>query len=149
MKLLAWWFRTVGLVYVVLGVTFLPLINTGRVELLVPGFDGAPDGPAWNGFVDYLVMFGLEEIVLGVFLLVASTQPRWWRPLVYLLAALSAVRGIGHDIYMIVSGYSVVTNLAFIALHATIIVTGLAFLRRWDAQARRPTRRSGMERALT
>ncbi len=131
MKTLAWWFRIVGIVYVALGVTFVPFINTGRVETLVPGFDGAVDGPAWNGFVDYLFMFGLEEIVLGVFLIaVASIRPSRYAPLVWLLVAFSVIRGIGHDIYMIASGYSLVNNLVFIALHLTIIVSGVLILRR-------------------
>ena len=140
MKTLAWWFRIVGLVYVVLGVTFIPIINTGRVEMLVPGFDGAVDGPAWNGFVDYLFMFGLEEIVLGAFLIaVASVRPARYAPLVWLLVAFSVIRGIGHDLYMIASGYSVVTNLVFVSLHVAIIVSGLLILRRARRLEGRPT----------
>lgn len=131
MKTLAWWFRIVGLVYVVLGVTFIPFINTTRVETLVPGFDGAVDGTAWNGFVDYLFMFGLEEIVLGVFLIaVASLRPSRYAPLVWLLVAFSVIRGIGHDVYMIANGYSLVNNLVFIALHLAIIVSGVLIVRR-------------------
>ena len=137
MRLLAWWFRIVGLVYVALGVTFIPLFNTGRVDFLVPGFDGAVGGAAWNGFVDFTFMFGLEEIVLGSFLVFASFRPRWWEPLVWLLVAFSVVRGIGHDFYMIASGYSVVSNLAFAAFHLALIVTGVLFLRRWRRGARR------------
>ena len=137
MKLLAWWFRGVGLVYLGLGITFLPFINSGRVELLVPGFDGPEGGVAWQGFVDYLFMFGLEEIVLGSFLIVASFRPRWWQPLVWLLVAFSVVRGIGHDLYMLSAGYSVATNVAFIALHLAIIVTGLGLYRRWQRAAAR------------
>ena len=144
MKLLAWWFRGVGLVYLTLGITFLPFINSGRVDMLVPGFDGTEGGIAWRGFVDYLFMFGLEEIVLGAFLIAASFRPRWWQPLVWLLVAFSLVRGIGHDLYMISAGYSVVTNLAFVALHLTIIGTGLGLLRRWQRGA---TRRIGPARA--
>ncbi|MCS5497910.1 BphX family protein [Cnuibacter physcomitrellae] len=130
MKSLAWWCRAVGVVYLVLGSTFIPAINTGRVEQLVPGFDGALDGPAWAGFVDYLFMFGLEELVLGAFLIAVSFVPRWFEPVVLLVCALSVVRGIGHDVYMISQGYSIVSNTIFIALHTAIIVTGLVFLRR-------------------
>lgn len=135
MTSLAWWFRIVGAVYLVLGCTFLPFLNTGRVTLLVPGFDGAPGGPAWSGFVDFMFMFGLEEIVLGAFLIAASFRPAWWTPLVWLLVALSAVRGIGHDLYMIASGYSVAQNLLFVVLHLAIIGSGVALLRRWRARA--------------
>lgn len=137
MKSLAWWFRSVGAVYLVLGSTFIPAINAGRVTLLVPGFDGGAGGPAWRGFVDYLFMFGLEELVLGAFLITASFVPRWFEPLVLLVCSLSLVRGIGHDIYMISQGYSLLNNSIFIALHAAIIVTGLLLLRRARLSARR------------
>lgn len=130
MTSLAWWFRVVGAVYLVLGSTFLPFINSGRVPTLVPGFDGAQGGAAWSGFVDYLLMFGLEELVLGVFLIAASFRPGWFTPLVWLVCSLSVVRGIGHDVYMISQGYSLVNNLVFIALHVAIIVSGAVLLRR-------------------
>jgi hypothetical protein len=146
MRLLAWWFRIVGLIYVALGVTFVPFLNTGRVELLVPGFDGPAGGAAWNGFVDFTFMFGLEEIVLGAFLVFASFRPRWWEPLVWLLIAFSVVRGIGHDLYMIANGYSVVTNVMFIVFHATLIATGAAFLRQWRREARRAPARTDATR---
>jgi hypothetical protein len=145
MRLLAWWFRIVGAVYLTLGVTFIPAINTGRVDFLVPGFDGVVGGAAWNGFVDFMFMFGLEQLVLGSFLVFASFRPRWWEPLVWLLVTFSVVRGIGHDVYMIVSGYSLLSNLLFVALHLAIIVTGVAFLRRYRAQARRPVRATARE----
>ncbi|PVW03897.1 hypothetical protein DEA06_11040 [Microbacterium sp. Gd 4-13] len=137
MRLLAWWFRIVGLVYMALGVTFIPLLNTGRVDGLVPGFDAARGGPAWNGFVDFTFMFGLEEIVLGAFLVFASFRPRWWESLVWLLVALSVVRGVGHDVYMIASAYSPGSYVAFAAFHLVLITTGVLFLRRWQRRARR------------
>ena len=138
MKTLAWWFRIVGLIYLALGVTFIPILNTARVETLVPGFDGAPGGAAWNGFIDYTFMFGLEEIVLGLFLIaVASVRPARFAPLVWLLIAFSVIRGIGHDLYMIASGYSLASNLAFVAFHLSLIVTGVLFLRRWQRRSRR------------
>jgi hypothetical protein len=130
MRLLTWWFRVVGTVYIVLGVTWIPMLNTSRVDALVPGFDGAPGGPAWNGFVDYLFMFGLEQIVLGCFLLAASFRPRWQEPLVWLLVAFSVVRGIGHDLYQIANGYAVLPMILFIVFHLALIATGVAFLRR-------------------
>jgi hypothetical protein len=98
-------------------VTFIPILNTARVETLVPGFDGTP--------------VGLEEIVLGLFLIaVASVRPARFAPLVWLLIAFSVIRGIGHDLYMIASGYSLANNLVFIALHLAIIVSGVLVLRR-------------------
>jgi hypothetical protein len=130
MTALSWWFRIVGALYLVLGSTFLPFVNAGRLDTLVPGFDAAVGGPAWRGFLDYTFMFGAEQLVLGAFLIVASFRPSWFTPLVWLLCAMSVVRGIAHDVYMIASGYSLIGNLLFVVMHVAIITSGLLLLRR-------------------
>jgi hypothetical protein len=129
MKRLTWWFRSTGVIYVVLGVSWLPFANAPKLEQVIPGFDGPANGTAYNGFLDWMVVFGLEMIVVGVFLFVSSWRPLANEPLVWLVDALSAVRGIADDIYMIVQGYPVASNLVFIGLHSAIIVTGVLALR--------------------
>jgi uncharacterized membrane protein HdeD (DUF308 family) len=129
MKRLTWWFRSTGVIYVVLGVSWLPFANAPKLEQVIPGFDGPANGTAYNGFLDWMVVFGLEMIVVGVFLFVSSWRPLANEPLVWLVVALSAVRGIADDIYMIVQGYPVASNLVFIGLHSAIIVTGVLALR--------------------
>jgi hypothetical protein len=129
MKRLTWWFRIVGIIYIGLGVSWLPFANAPKLEQVIPGFDGPIGGTAYHGFLDWMVVFGLEMIVVGGFLVYASFSPVKYLPLVWLIVALSAVRGIADDVYMIVQGYPVASNLVFIALHSAIIITGVIFAR--------------------
>ena len=129
MAFLIWWFRIVGAVNIVLGVMWLPFFNAARLELSVPGWDAPIGGAAYSGFLDYMMLFGLDLIVLGAFLIAASFRPERSRILAWLAIALSAVRGVADDLYMIVAGYPLVAMLAFIALHLAIIITGVLALR--------------------
>lgn len=129
MTFLIWWFRAVGAVNIVLGVMWLPFLNAARLELSVPGWDAPIGGAAFRGFLDYMMLFGLDLIILGAFLIAASFRPERCRILAWLAIALSAVRGIGDDVYMIAAGYPLGSMLAFIALHLAIIVTGILALR--------------------
>ena len=74
-------------------------------------------------------MFGLDLLVIGVFLLYASRAPLRHLNLVWLIVALELVRGILDDVYMIAQGYEAPIYVAFIVLHLVIIVTGIAFIR--------------------
>lgn len=136
MTFLTWWFRIVGVVNIVLGAMWLPFLNAPRLELSVPGWDAPIGGPAYHGFLDYMMLFGLDLIILGVFLIIASFRPQQSRILAWLAIGLSAVRGVLDDIYMIAAGYSLGAMLAFIALHLAIIVTGLLALRAASRAAR-------------
>ncbi|WJL94789.1 BphX family protein [Microbacterium sp. ET2] len=129
MTSLRWWFRSVGLVNIVLGILWLPALNAARLELSVPGWDAPIGGTAYRGFLDYTLLFSLDLLVLGAFLVATSFRPRPSRTLAWLAIALSAIRGILDDIYMIAAGYPLGAMLGFIALHATIIITGLFALR--------------------
>lgn len=129
MRFLAWWFRIVGVLNVALGVMWLPLLNDLRLDVSAPGWDAPIGGPAHRAFLDYMMLFGLDLIILGAFLIAASFRPRQSRILAWLTIALSGVRGILDDVYMIFAGYPMGGMLAFIALHAAIIVTGLLALR--------------------
>jgi hypothetical protein len=129
---LKWWFRIVGLIYVLLGIGFIPALNAARLPMMLPGFDAPVGGVAYRGLLDFTLMFGLDLLVIGVFLLYASRQPARHTWLVWLIIALELVRGIFDDIYMIAQGYSAPFYVAFIVLHLVIIVTGIAFVRRTD-----------------
>jgi len=126
---LTWWFRVMGLIYIVLGALWLPPFFAPRIESAIPGFDAPAGGTAVAGLLDYMLLFSLELLVLGAFLIVASFRPTWHEPLVWLVVALGVVRGILDDVYMIVAGYPPVTFIALIGLHLAIILTGLLFLR--------------------
>jgi len=129
MTFLIWWFRVVGTVNIVLGALWLPFLTAPRLGLSVPGWDAPDGGTAYRGFLDYTMLFGLELLVLGAFLFVASFRPGRSRILAWLAIVLSIVRGILDDVYMIAAGYPLVSNLVFIALHLAIIVTGVFALR--------------------
>ncbi|PJJ61432.1 BphX family protein [Compostimonas suwonensis] len=139
MRFLTWWFRIVGIVNLVLGALWLPFLSAPRLELSIPGWDAPIPGTAYRGFLDYTLLFGLDLLILGVFLIIASFRPEQSRILAWLAITLSVVRGILDDVYMIAAGYPLPSMLAFIVLHLAIIVTGLLALR---AAARPGQRRS-------
>ncbi len=132
MKKLTWWFRVVGLVYIFLGIGFIPALNAARLPMMLSGFDAPIGGIAYRGLLDFTFMFGLDMLVIGVFLLYASRQPARHIWLVWLIVALELVRGIFDDLYMIAQGYTTPIYIAFIVLHLVIIVTGIAFVRQTD-----------------
>ncbi|WP_368496302.1 BphX family protein [Herbiconiux sp. A18JL235] len=129
MTFLTWWFRVVGLVNIVLGLLWMPFLNAARLDLTVPGWDAPIGGTAYRGFLDFTMLFGLDLLILGAFLIAASFRPGRSTVLAWLAITLSVVRGILDDIYMIAAGYPVVGMLVFIALHLAIVVTGLLALR--------------------
>lgn len=129
MKILTWWFRIVGLVYLVLGATWLPFLDAKALDSKIPNFDGPAGGTAYNGFLDWMLVFALDMLVTGVFLIVASFRPAWQPGIVWLIVGLEVVRGILDDLYMIAAGYPVASNIGFIVLHLAIIATGLVFAR--------------------
>jgi len=125
MKSLIWWYRVTGAIYLLLGLSWLPFVTTATVAQKIPDFDGAAGGTALNGFADWMLVFSLDLLVLGVFLLFGSRRPIAWLPLLWLTIALGVVRGILDDVYMIARGYPPLPFLGFIALHAAIIVWGV------------------------
>lgn len=129
MTFLSWWFRAVGVVNLILGAMWLPFLNAPRLELSVPGWDAPIGGTAYRGFLDFTMLFGLDLLILGAFLIVASFRPAQHRILAWFTIALSVIRGILDDIYMIASGYPLTSMLVFIGIHLAIVVTGLLALR--------------------
>lgn len=125
MKNLTWWYRVTGVIYLVLGVSWLPFVTTATITQKVPGFDGPTGGTAFWGFADWMLVFSLDLLVLGVFLLIGSRRPLAFAPLFWMTIVLSIVRGIADDVYMIARGYPALPLVAFIVFHAAIIVWGL------------------------
>lgn len=129
MKKLAWWFRIVGAIYILLGIGFIPTLNAARLPMMIPDFDAPIGGVAYRGILDFTFMFGFEMMVVGSFLLHASRTPRHNLNLVWLIVWLEVVRGILHDMYMISQGYDLAFMLGFTLLHLVIISTGVLFTR--------------------
>lgn len=124
MKHLKIWFIIVGITYMLLGIGFIPPLNELRLDSVIPGFDAPPGGPAYQGFLDFTFMFGLDLIVIGGFLLYCSRQPHKHLNIVWLIICLEFVRGILDDIYLIIMGYDLAFYIGFIIVHTIIILTG-------------------------
>ncbi len=129
MNRLKWWFRLVGALYILLGVGFIPALNAARLPLMLPGFDAPIGGTAYRGLLDFTLMFGLDLLVTGAYMLYASRDPGKHLSIVWLVVALEIVRGILDDIYMLIQGYAAPFYIGFIVLHLVIIVTGVVFVR--------------------
>lgn len=129
MNKLKWWFRLVGAFYVLLGIGFIPALNAARLPFMLPNFDAPLGGVAYRALLDFSFMFGLDLLVIGLFLIYAASRPLQHKSLVWLIIALESVRGILDDIYMIVSGYAAPFHVGFIVVHLIIITTGVAFVR--------------------
>ena len=130
MKKLTWWFRLVGILYLLLGIGFIPALNAPRLPLMIPNFDAPIGGAAYRALLDYTFMFGLEMMVVGGFLLYASRAPQRNLNLVWLIVWLELVRGIFDDMYMIGRGYNPAFMFGFTILHLIIIGTGILFVRK-------------------
>lgn len=124
MRYLKIWFVVVGIIYTLLGIGFIPPLNELKLEAMLPGFDAPLGGVAYRGILDFTFMFGLEIMVIGLFLIYCSRQPQKHLNIIWLIIFLELVRGIFDDIYMIAMGYDPIVYIGFIILHAIIIGTG-------------------------
>ena len=130
MNRLKWWFRIVGIFYILLGIGFIPALNSMRLNKMLPNFDAPIGGVAYHGLLDFSFMFGLDLLITGAFLLHFSGNPLKYSWFVWFIVALEIVRGIIDDLYMIISGYEAPFFIIFIIVHLIIIVTGILFLKK-------------------
>lgn len=136
MKKLKWWFRIVGAFYLLLALMnlYFVLLNPGGMGSMVKfPFEASPI--ATQAFVDGWSPFAFEVLGIGTFMLWASRNPRRYLGAVWLLVWLELLHGVLDDIYLIVRGYDAVGYLVFIAIHVAIIVTGVLFARKAEAEA--------------
>lgn len=135
MKKLTWWFRIVGAFYLLLALMnmyFVLFNSTGMSSMTAFPFTVTPD--TTQAFVDGWSPFAFEVLGLGTFMLWASRNPRRYLGAVWLLVWLELLHGVLDDIYLIARGYDMVGYLVFIAIHLTIIVTGVLFGRQAEAE---------------
>ncbi|MBZ0204177.1 MAG: BphX family protein [Ignavibacteria bacterium] len=130
MNNLKWWFRITGIVYTLLGIGFVPVINAQRIGVMIPNFDAPTGGTAFWGLLDLSFMFGLDLIIIGIYLIYCSRDPLKHLTIVYLVIWLEIVRGIIDDIYMIARGYGAGFYIGFIMFHIAVIVTGYLFAKK-------------------
>lgn len=84
---------------------------------------------AYRFAVDSWVMIGLEWLVLGAILIIASRSAYQHRMLAVAVIGFEFFRGIVDDVYMIARGYDPLPLTIWIVVHSTIIVLGIVFLR--------------------
>lgn len=144
MNRLAWWFRIVGALYVLLGVAnTYGLIQPQFVAGSLPMAD---DPVAVQAFVDGWSAFALEMLAIGTFAVWASRDALRHVSAGWLIVWLEVFHGILGDVYLIARGYDAAAYIAFTVVHAAVIVTGVLFLRRAsgemaaDATAAAPAR---------
>jgi hypothetical protein len=133
MRHLKIWFIVVGIIYLLLGIGFIPPLNALKIESMLPGFDAPIGGIAYRGLLDVTFMFGLDLIVIGGFLVYCSRQPQIHLNIVWLIILLELIRGIFDDVYMMAMGYEPAIYIGFIVLHAVIIFTGYQGMRKVKA----------------
>jgi hypothetical protein len=130
MLFLIWWLRIVGLMYLVHFIVMVfvraPIKTMGPADALSMAASG---DPVAKFLVDTWVIFGLENLALGIALVTASFMPEGATFLVWLVIGIELSRGIAADIYMILRGWSRKVSLIWIAIHSAVIVTGILALR--------------------
>ena len=136
MKKLTWWFRIVGVFYLLLTLLNLWALFFGGNQLfadtLRPPLNAEP--LAVRSFMDAWMVFVFELGVLGAMALVASRQPAQSRILAWTIIWAEVFRGILGDAVWIGLGYDATSYAVFIVIHLAIIVTGMLFLRQSQAE---------------
>ncbi|MBM4460418.1 MAG: hypothetical protein FJ011_22100 [Chloroflexi bacterium] len=136
MKKLTWWFRIVGVFYLLLALMnlYFVLINpAGMTSMAAFPFPVTPD--TTQAFVDGWSPFAFEIFGIATFALWASRNPRRNLGAAWLLVWLEFTHGVLDDIYLIARGYDAVGYAVFIAIHLIIIATGVLFARQAEREA--------------
>jgi hypothetical protein len=125
MNKLTWWYRIVGVFYLLLAlmnlyfVLFNPAAITGLGRM---PFAVTPDSA--QAFSDGWSPFAFELLGIGTFMLWASRNPARYVGAAWLLIWLELLHGVVDDVYLIARGYDAASYIAFIVLHLIIMLTG-------------------------
>ena len=124
------WMQVVGAFYVAqfvaMAIVRAPIRTFGPSGTLAK----ADQGDVLAKFViDTWTTFALEVLAVGVVLLIASRRGELARGAVYTVLAIEISRGLIADSYMIARGVHVGGYLVWIAIHSTVLVTGILALR--------------------
>ena len=133
MKKLQWWFRIVGIFYLLLTAVnlYAIFINTQFLKLDIPF---PVDDTGFRITLDFWLTFVLDLLVIGAFLLWASRNPLKYFNLAWLVLWLEVIRGVADDFYLVARGYSASFYTGFTVIHIIVIVTGFIFIRQASAQ---------------
>jgi hypothetical protein len=124
------WMQIIGVFYLaqflMMAVVRAPIRTFGPPGTLAQ----ADDGDALAKFVvDTWTIFGLEVLAVGVVLLAATRRADFARGAIYTVLAIEVSRGIVADLVMIARGTHAVGYLIWIAIHSTVIATGVLAMR--------------------
>jgi hypothetical protein len=131
MKKLQWWFRIVGVFYLVLTLMNIYALFLGGDQLFADTLP-APmntDPLAIRAFMDAWMVFVFELGVLGAVALVASQAPLKNHIMVWVIVGAEIFRGVVADAIWIAQGYAASSYIGFIVIHLVIIASGVIFLR--------------------
>lgn len=134
MKKLQWWFRIVGVWYLLLGLMNIYMMFLGSPDYLAQNIPFPTDEWAIRAFVDGWSPFLFEMFGIATFALWASRNPGKHIGATLLLVWLEFTHGVLDDIFLIVRGYDAGGYIGFIVIHLIIIVTGMLFARRAQTQ---------------
>jgi len=131
MKKLVWWFRIVGVFYLLLTLMNLYALFGGGEALFADTLREPMKGDvkAMRAFMDAWMVFVFELGVLGAMAVWSSRQPALTRILAWTIIWAEVFRGIVADAIWIAWGYDPVSYSVFIVIHLVIIVTGVWALR--------------------
>ena len=133
------WMQVVGAFYLVQFV-MLVVVRAPIRTFGPPGtLDRARAGDELAEFtVDTWTFFGLEILAVGVVLLLATRWSQLAPGAIATVLAIEVSRGIVADLYQVARGVHVAGYLVWVAIHTTVLLTGILCLR--DARRRAATR---------
>jgi len=131
MKKLTWWFRIVGVFYLLLGISnvIYEIIDPQFVAKGMVPASYTPDAVTVTALVHTFLPSSLSFAVLGVLLLYYSRQPAQARLLVLIVALLELFAWVPYDLVWFAVGLPVAPAIPFLIIHLLIGVTGVLFLR--------------------
>lgn len=137
MKKLTWWFRIVGIFYLLLTLMNIYALFLGGIQLLSDALPAPMNTEplAVRAFMDAWLVFVFEFGVLGAMALVASRAPQQNRIMAWVIIWAEVFRGIVADLIWIMRGYDAISYGIFIAIHLIIIVTGVMFAQQAETEA--------------
>lgn len=131
MKSIKWWFRIVGVFYLLLAMMnlYFVLIDQSLIATSTT-FPFPETSDTIQAFIDGWSPFAFEIFGLATFMLWASRNPSRYLGAVWLIVWLELMHGVLDDIYLISRGYDPVSYTIFIIIHLIIIITGILFVQK-------------------
>ncbi|HRQ36888.1 MAG TPA: BphX family protein [Chloroflexota bacterium] len=134
MKKLQWWFRVIGVWYLLLFMMNIYMMFLGSQQYLIDSLPFPTDQWAVRAFVDGWSPFLFEMLGIATFALWASRKPGKHTSAALLLVWLEFMHGVLDDLFLIVRGYEASGYIAFIVIHLIIIASGLWAVRQAEGQ---------------